>query len=236
MRFFFFFITNGDKVLLSPKPAIDSRYCTVFVEVRGRIREMKTINLRSKFYLLRSSNSIKTPLFLNPIKTTSYQNQSKHHPKSLVPSKFSVIPKQNSVSSNHIDNDLVVESTPRCQLKASKKLTVSPNGYSRFVVLGAVSVGFVLLIMGIDDQKALALGPEGPLMEEFWDNVRRYALYALTVSTGAIYTILQPIVELLKNPISAILVLAILGGSFYIVSQVLSVMLGVTDFAYDYGY
>ncbi|KAE8652901.1 hypothetical protein Csa_022671, partial [Cucumis sativus] len=27
---------------------------------------------------------------------------------------------------------------------------------------------------------ALALGPEGPLVEEFWDNVRRYAIYALT--------------------------------------------------------
>lgn len=44
---------------------------------------------------------------------------------------------------------------------------------------------------------ALALGPEGPLVEEFWDNVRRYAIYALTVSTGAIYTILHFILELI---------------------------------------
>ncbi|KAL0363129.1 UNVERIFIED_CONTAM: hypothetical protein Scaly_1268100 [Sesamum calycinum] len=50
--------------------------------------------------------------------------------------------------------------------------------------------------------------------------MRRYALYALTVSTGAIYTLLQPILELLKNPISAILVLTIIGGSIFIVSQV----------------
>ena len=104
------------------------------------------------------------------------------------------------------------------------------------MIVGAVSIGFTLLLMGADVQKAVALGPEGPLMEEFWDNVRRYALYALTVSTGAIYTIFQPIVELLKNPISAILVLVIIGGSIYIVSQILSAMVGVSDFTYSYGY
>lgn len=93
-----------------------------------------------------------------------------------------------------------------------------------------------MFLMGLDDQKALALGPEGPLAEEFWDNVRRYALYALTVSTGALYTIFQPIVELLKNPISAILILVIFGGGLYIVSQVLSAMVGVSEFSYDYSY
>ncbi|KDP29295.1 hypothetical protein JCGZ_19398 [Jatropha curcas] len=51
--------------------------------------------------------------------------------------------------------------------------------------------------MGFDEHKALAFGPEGPLVEEFWENVRRYALYALTV---------------------------------------LSAMVGVTEFTYDYGY
>jgi hypothetical protein len=104
------------------------------------------------------------------------------------------------------------------------------------VILGAVSLGLVLFFMGMDDQKALALGPEGPLLEEFWENVRRYALYALTVSTGAIYTILLPIFELLKNPISAILVITMLGGGIYIVSQVVSAMVGISDFTYDYGY
>uniref|UniRef100_A0A2P2MEP7 Uncharacterized protein ycf33 n=1 Tax=Rhizophora mucronata TaxID=61149 RepID=A0A2P2MEP7_RHIMU len=117
-----------------------------------------------------------------------------------------------------------------------KFLQVSPDGYTRFVILGAASLGLALLLMGMDDQKALALGPEGPLVEEFWDNVRRYALYALTVSTGALYTVFQPIVELLKNPISAVLILIIFAGSIYIVSQVLYAMVGVSDFSYDYGY
>ena len=80
------------------------------------------------------------------------------------------------------------------------------------------------LVLGVDAEKAVALGPEGPLMEEFWDNVRRYGLYALTVSTGALSAVFEPIFELLKNPISAVLILIILGGSFYILSQVVSSM------------
>ncbi|KAK7262083.1 hypothetical protein RJT34_29643 [Clitoria ternatea] len=102
------------------------------------------------------------------------------------------------------------------------------------VVMGAVSVG--ILVLFLNDQRAWALGPEGPLVEEFWENVRRYGLYALTVSTGALYTVFRPIWELLKNPITAIFILALLGGSIYFLSQVLSAMVGVSDFTYDYGY
>ncbi|XP_031486750.1 uncharacterized protein LOC116255131 [Nymphaea colorata] len=106
---------------------------------------------------------------------------------------------------------------------------------SRRILLCAASLGFALLLMGLDENsKALALGPEGPLVEEFWDNVRRYGLYALTVSTGAIYTILEPIVELLKNPLSALLLILIIGGSGYLIYQVLSAMFGISDFSYDY--
>ncbi|MBA0811254.1 hypothetical protein Gohar_003175 [Gossypium harknessii] len=135
-----------------------------------------------------------------------------------------------------IDKPVLIPQT-ECQVTPERELTqVSSSGFSRFVVVGAVSMGLALLLMEADVQKALALGPEGPLMEEFWENVRRYALYALTVSTGALYTIFLPIVELLKNPISAILILVIMGGSLYIVSQILSAMFGVTDFTYTYGY
>ncbi|XP_068644545.1 uncharacterized protein [Aristolochia californica] len=109
-------------------------------------------------------------------------------------------------------------------------------GFSRTAILTSASIGLALLVAAMDAQKALAWGPEGPLVEEFWDNMRRYGLYALTVSTGAIYTILQPIVELLKNPISAILIFAILVGGLYLVSQVLNAMVGITNFSYDYAY
>ncbi|OIS97239.1 hypothetical protein A4A49_60602 [Nicotiana attenuata] len=60
---------------------------------------------------------------------------------------------------------------------------------SKLLVLGAVSVGVMLFLMGFDDpNKALALGPEGPLMEEFWDNIRRYAIY---VSTGVLWAVYE---------------------------------------------
>ncbi|XP_074271956.1 uncharacterized protein LOC141595900 [Silene latifolia] len=106
----------------------------------------------------------------------------------------------------------------------------------RLLVTGGASIGFVAILMGLGHDKAWALGPEGPLMEEFWENVRRYGLYALTVSTGVLYSVFQPIYELLKNPISAILVLVIIGGTFYIGSQVLSAMVGLSDFDYQYAY
>ncbi|PHT99525.1 hypothetical protein BC332_29313 [Capsicum chinense] len=123
----------------------------------------------------------------------------------------------------------ISESIEFSRTEISKKI-------SNLLVLGAVSVGVVLFLMGFDDNQALALGPEGPLMEEFWDNMRRYGLYALTVSTGVLWAVFQPIYELLKNPISAILILTIMGGSVYIVSQVVSAMVGITDFSYDYNY
>lgn len=142
--------------------------------------------------------------------------------------------KRNTTSTKPIDAKNLTVTT----LKKEEFLrpVSSDGGHSRFVVLGAVTFGVAMLFAGMEEHKALAFGPEGPLMEDFWDNMRRYGLYALTVSTGALYTIFQPILELLKNPISAILVLVILVGSFYIVSQVVTAMVGVSDFAYEYAY
>ncbi|KAJ1400349.1 hypothetical protein SESBI_29556 [Sesbania bispinosa] len=186
---------------------------------------MKNLSLRSKLHLPSPSCSTPnpTPLIVKPIKILK-------HP----PSKFAInLREQTPARTITLNHTTVVEHDAA---RPSLKLSIPENGHSRIVIVGAVSVGILLLLSGIDDQKALALGPEGPLVEEFWDNVRRYALYALTVSTGAIYTIFLPIFELLKNPISAILILAIFGGSIYIVSQVLSAMVGVSDFTYNYGY
>jgi hypothetical protein len=104
-----------------------------------------------------------------------------------------------------------------------------------WALVGGIAAGTaaaVLLSAGAGP--ALALGPEGPLVEEFWDNMRRYALYVVTVSTGVAYTVLQPIVELLKNPVTALLIVAVLAGSGFLVSQVLNAMVGNSDFIYRY--
>jgi hypothetical protein len=104
-----------------------------------------------------------------------------------------------------------------------------------WALLGGITVGVtVALALSAGPGPALALGPEGPLVEEFWDNMRRYALYVVTVSTGVAYTVLQPIVELLKNPVTALLIVAVIAGSGFLVSQVLNAMVGNSDFIYRY--
>jgi hypothetical protein len=105
-----------------------------------------------------------------------------------------------------------------------------------WALIGGITAGVAaaLALSAAAAPPALALGPEGPLVEEFWDNMRRYALYALTVSTGVAYTVLEPIVELLKNPITALLIIAFLAGSGFLVSQVLNAMVGNSDFMYRY--
>ncbi|GAB4830736.1 hypothetical protein Ancab_004768 [Ancistrocladus abbreviatus] len=187
---------------------------------------METSLLRSEFSLPNHTKIIQTTTkipFLNP------QN-------SLPPP--SIVSRNRTLHTQYLKNHSKTSELLTINAKSQKEDDAedSANGVSRIVIVGAASLGFVLLLIGMDEHKALALGPEGPLMEEFWDNMRRYALYVLTVSTGVAYTVLQPIVELLKNPVSAILILTILGGSIYIVSQVLSAMVGVSDFSYDYGY
>ncbi|XP_057765075.1 uncharacterized protein LOC130985915 [Salvia miltiorrhiza] len=166
-------------------------------------------------------------LHLNP---TNLRNRSPTKPRfNLInPSSISCI---NFASRRRGDISLKVSACEEGEIHSSGG---GAKENSRMVMLAAVSVGVALFVMGFDDERALALGPEGPLMEEFWDNMRRYALYALTVSTGALWVLLEPIVELLKNPISALLLVIIFGGGFYILSQVVTAMIGLSDFSYDY--
>ncbi|KAI6704159.1 hypothetical protein NL676_013295 [Syzygium grande] len=191
---------------------------------------MKTLVLQSQFLVPRStklSNPRSNATTVIPSRIIT--SRSKHHSSPSPSSSSPASSKCNSISRP-------TRAIQKSQNQHSPH--VSPDGWSRKVVLGAVSLGIVLVFMGFEDHhnKALAFGPEGPLAEEFWENVRRYALYALTVSTGAIYTIFQPILELLKNPISAILILMILGGSIFIVYQVVATMVGVNEFSYEYAY
>lgn len=174
---------------------------------------MKSVSLRPELHIpICSSNP---PSCVKPIKlvvASSYGKNLKNPP-----SKFAITLREH-----------------RTTLEHAARLPLLKHD-SGIVVMGAVCVVGILAVV-LSEEKALALGPEGPLVEEFWDNVRRYGLYALTVSTGALYTIFRPIAELLKNPISAIFILALFGGSIFIVSQVLSAMVGVSEFSYDFGY
>ncbi|KAI3676527.1 hypothetical protein L1987_86137 [Smallanthus sonchifolius] len=193
---------------------------------------MKTFTLRSQFYIPTHFNPIspKTKITKTPPRTKLLNK-----PMFFDSERVKITPK--TIKSNPTEKLFgAKESHPFClSTKVEKFIGFDDN--SRCLMVGAVTLGFMVLLMGSDDhQMALAFGPEGPLMEDFWDNMRRYGLYALTVSSGVLYAVFQPLYELLKNPISAILVLTILGGGFYIVSQVVSAMVGITDFSYELNY
>jgi hypothetical protein len=94
--------------------------------------------------------------------------------------------------------------------------------------------GLVFALVCLPDERALALGPGGPLMEEFWDNVRRYGFYFFTVVSGGLYSLTKPLLDLLKNPSTQILVLIAVIGTFYLMYLTVSTMLGLNDFVYEY--
>ncbi|CAI7733864.1 unnamed protein product [Closterium sp. NIES-53] len=81
--------------------------------------------------------------------------------------------------------------------------------------------------LGLGSATTLAFIPTGPLMSEFWDNVGRFVIYFFTVFTGGLYSLVKPIVDLFKKPTTAILVVLVLGGGFYITYLTLSAMLGM---------
>ncbi|XP_066378572.1 uncharacterized protein [Miscanthus floridulus] len=135
------------------------------------------------------------------------------------------------------------ESHPRTELAAAGNNNDGAGAGGRtcalptWALIDGITTGVavaVALALSAGAGPALALGPEGPLVEEFWDNMRRYALYVVTVSTGVAYTVLQPIAELLKNPVTALLIVAVIAGSGFLVSQVLNAMVGNSDFIYRY--
>ncbi|KAM0839188.1 hypothetical protein ACQ4PT_060474 [Festuca glaucescens] len=104
-----------------------------------------------------------------------------------------------------------------------------------WALIGGITAGVALaLALSVDAGPAMALGPEGPLVEEFWDNMRRYGLYALTVSTGFAWALVQPIYELLRNPITAVLIIVVIAGGAVLTSQVINAMSGNSDFVYMY--
>jgi len=69
--------------------------------------------------------------------------------------------------------------------------------------------------------------------EDFWANVLRYVSYFFSVLLGTAYVAFKPILELLKRPTTAILVIAGAAGLYYFVSSTVSMMLGVNEFTYE---
>ncbi|PSC68395.1 Calcium release-activated calcium channel [Micractinium conductrix] len=111
-------------------------------------------------------------------------------------------------------------------------------GDSGTLLLAAVLAGGLLL--GVAEPALAAGGADGahgvPQLlgdvaenEDFWGNVLRYISYFFSVLLGTAYIAIRPLIELMKRPGTAVLVVAGTAGLVYFVSFTVQTMLGMND-------
>jgi hypothetical protein len=64
-------------------------------------------------------------------------------------------------------------------------------------------------------------------MEEFFGNVSRYPRYLISFSFGIFYNAIQPLIPLLKNPLTAIALISAVVATFIGLTFTLQAMLGI---------
>jgi membrane protein insertase Oxa1/YidC/SpoIIIJ len=64
-------------------------------------------------------------------------------------------------------------------------------------------------------------------MQDFLNNVSRYPRYFFAIVLGVFWNALQPVVPLLKRPVTAIAVIGLFLGGFAFLSFTLRAMLGL---------
>jgi len=64
-------------------------------------------------------------------------------------------------------------------------------------------------------------------MQEFFRNVQRYPRYLISFSLGVLYTFVEPLLPLLKRPVTAIALIGFMVGAFAFVTFTLRAMLGL---------
>jgi len=187
---------------------------------------------------LRTFSSISTFLNPSPLSLPRFSNPRRITP--LIPRLNHAKPLSQSKPSSSNPTKLSFHSNPTFQ--GLEHLEISPtlknvsflgsfvSDHARELAIGSL----VFAIICLPDEHALALGPGGPLMEEFWDNVRRYGFYFFTVVSGGLYSLAKPLLDLMKDPSTQILVAVVVIGTFYLMYLTVSTMLGLNDFVYEY--
>ncbi|MBI1241510.1 DUF751 family protein [Umezakia ovalisporum] len=66
------------------------------------------------------------------------------------------------------------------------------------------------------------------MFDGFWDNVFRYPRYFITILLGVILNTVEPLMPLLKRPVTLIALLSFFVGSLVFVSLTLRAMLGLS--------
>ncbi len=64
-------------------------------------------------------------------------------------------------------------------------------------------------------------------MQEFFDNVSRYPRYLISVSFGIFYNAIEPLIPLMKRPVTAIPLIGAAIAAFVGLSFTLRAMLGI---------
>jgi len=63
-------------------------------------------------------------------------------------------------------------------------------------------------------------------MGDFFQNVSRYPRYLITISLGVLYTFVQPLIPLFKNPVTATAITVFLLAGLAFIAFTLRAMLG----------
>lgn len=110
--------------------------------------------------------------------------------------------------------------------------TPSPQAVQAVVLTGA----FLLIYGGLAQSQAAPTSLHRPELfqlasedSDFWVNVSRYGRYFVTVLLGTAYISVKPILEALKRPKTAFLVVAAVAALYLFVSTTVQAMLGVTN-------
>lgn len=190
---------------------------------------------------LRHAPSISTLLNPSPVATIHPSNSRLRLPSipranqakltTQAPANLPTLPSNPlTLLSNVSSTNSTSESEQSVSLSLNGALLNFVSEHARELAIGSA----VFALVCLPDEHALALGPGGPLMEEFWDNVRRYGFYFFTVVSGGLYSLAKPLVELMKDPSTQILVIIAVIGTFYLMYLTVSTMLGLNDFVYEY--
>ncbi|MBE9004085.1 DUF751 family protein [Fortiea sp. LEGE XX443] len=66
------------------------------------------------------------------------------------------------------------------------------------------------------------------MFDGFWDNVFRYPRYLITILVGLLVNTFEPLMPLLKRPVTLVAVVGLLLGSLAFVTLTLRAMLGLS--------
>ncbi|XP_024382049.1 uncharacterized protein [Physcomitrium patens] len=205
---------------------------TLFCGPRTSVSRLAAPGTTSRLPVTRRSKQVKlAPLTLAP-------STPEVLVRGLVDSQADILPRMEELATCKYNEDEINERVSSLDCVSVSEFLGSANGtLERFVRENAreLAIGsLALALFCLPDERALALGPEGPLLEEFWDNVRRYGFYFFTVVSGGLYSLTKPLLDLLKDPSTQILVAIAVFGTLYLVYLTVSTMLGLNDFSYEY--